>query len=108
MWLPLRAMAMPIDMSADHCMIGDMTVVMSGVDVADHQRSVSDDEQIQNCNCCKQCVGHCTICASMTAVTFDLLKLSGVNTHNNYVVTAESLFTQITSPPSRPPQILDI
>jgi len=101
--LPLRAMAVPINMSADHCMVAGMTTEMSDVSVADYQTIAIEDEQMQNCNCCKQCVGHCTASASMTAVTFDLLKLSDITTHSSYAVTAESLFTHITSPPSRPP-----
>ena len=110
--LPLRAMAMPIDMSFDHCMSGDMAAEMSGdmsdMNHADRQMPAADDEQAQSCNCCKQCVGHCTACASMTAVTFDLLQLSDAKIHKAYTLTADLLFTHITSPPSRPPQILTI
>ena len=106
--LPLRAMAMPIDMSSDHCMNGDMAAEMSDMNHADHQMPVTDDEQAQSCDCCKQCVSHCTACASMTAVTFDLRQLSDAKIHKTYTVTADLLFTHITSPPSRPPQILTI
>lgn len=106
--LPVRAIAMPIDMSSDHCMSGDMAVEMSDMNHADRQMPAADDEQAQSCNCCKQCVGHCTACASMTAVTFDLLQLSDAKIHKAYAVTADLLFTHITSPPSRPPQTLHI
>ena len=107
--LPLRAIAMPIDMSADHCMGGDMAAEMSaGMSAMHHDGhqmpSTTDDKQ-SHCQCCEQCIGDCTDCASISAVTFDLLQFSETRAHEIYVVTADLLFTHNTSPPSRPPRV---
>lgn len=105
MMLPLRAMSMPIDMSADHCMNGDM----SSMQHEGHQMpSVNTDEQVSNCNCCEQCVGDCTDCASMSVVAFDMPQFSETKPHEIFSITADLLFTHITSPPSRPPLLLHI
>jgi len=105
MLLPLRAMAMPVDMSADHCMNEDMSVEMPGMSHANRQTSAIDEEHAQNCDCCKQCASHCTTCASMTAVSFNLLQLSDIKADEKHTVTADVLFTHIAPPPPRPPQI---
>lgn len=106
MMLPLNAMSMPVDTSADDCMNGDMTTMQH----EDHPVSSmdADNEQAQQCDCCEQCVNACTSCVSMTAVTFNLLKLSDLKAHEMFAVTASSLFARITSPPSRPPRTLNI
>ncbi len=105
MLLPLRAMAMPVDMSAGHCMNEDMSLEMPDMNRASQQMSAIDEEQTQNCDCCKQCVSHCATCASMTAVSFNLLQLSDITTHEKHTVTADVLFTHIAPPPPKPPQI---
>lgn len=103
--LPLRVLSMPIDMSADHCMGGDMSAMQHD----GHQMpAVSDDEQTSNCNCCEQCVGDCTDCASISVVTFEQRQLTETTSHEIYSVAAKLLFTHITSPPSRPPLSLHI
>ena len=98
--LPLRALSMPIDMS-DDCMMDDM----SSMQHEGHDMPQVDDEdkQASGCQCCSQCSGDCTGCISMSAVTFILLQLSDIKTHEPYIVTEKSLLTRITSPPSRPP-----
>ncbi len=110
MILPLRAMAMPIDTSANHCMSDEMAAEMPAMQHQGHQMPSTDnnDQQASSCQCCDQCAGDCTGCISMTAVTFDLLKFSDIKIHGIFSVTADLLFTHITSPPSRPPQILYI
>ena len=103
--LPLPALSMPIDMSAD-CMMDDM----SSMQHEGHEMPQADDEdrQASGCQCCSQCAGDCTGCISMSAVTYNLLNLSDLKTHEPYVVAAKSLLTRITSPPSRPPITLYI
>jgi hypothetical protein len=108
--LPLRAMAMPVDTSSDHCMDSEMTGEMSAMSHEGHQMPANDgnDQQASNCQCCEQCVSDCTDCASLTVVTLELLQFSDVKNHDVYTVTTELLFTHITSPPSKPPQGLTI
>lgn len=105
MLLPLRALAMPIDMSADHCMNEDMSVEMPDMIHASQQMSAADEEQTKNCDCCKQCVSHCSTCVNMSVVSFDLLQLSDTQAHEKYTLTADILFTHIPPPPPKPPQI---
>ena len=108
--LPMRAMAMPIDTSSDHCMDSEMTGEMSAMNHEGHQMPANDgnDQQTSNCQCCDQCVTDCTGCASLTVVMLELLQFSDVKNHDVYAVTTELLFTHITSPPSRPPQVLTV
>jgi hypothetical protein len=108
MMLPLHAMAMPIDMSADHCMSSDMASEISAMQDESHPMPLIDDEQVLQSHCCKQSVGDCTSCAGMTAVTFGLLQFSENKKYEMFAVSTELLVTRITSPPSRPPQTLTI
>ncbi len=105
MLLPLRALAMPVDMSADHCANEDMSVEMPEMNHTNQQTSATDEEQAQNCDCCKQCVSHCSTCANMSVVSLGFLQLSDTQAHEIYTLTADILFTQIPPPPPRPPQI---
>lgn len=108
--LPLRVMAMPVDKSSDHCMDSEMVGAMSAMNHEGHQMPASEDndEQASNCQCCNQCISDCTDCASMTVVIIELMQFSDVNNHEIFTVTTDLLFTHITSPPSRPPQVLYI
>lgn len=104
MTLPLRVISMPIDMSADHCMSGDISSDMSTMQhEGHHMPAVNGGEQTSNRNCCDQCVGDCTDCASLSVVTFDQAPSSETRHHEIFTIAAELLFTHITSPPSRPP-----
>jgi hypothetical protein len=106
MMLPLSAAAMPMDMSSDHCM-GDMTGDMSELNY--EMPTIDEDgKQAVNCQCCEQCVGDCNDCASMSVVVLELLQFSDIKNHEVFVVTTDLLFTHITSPPSKPPQILTL
>jgi hypothetical protein len=108
--LPLRAMAMPVDVSSSHCMSDGMAGDMSAMNHESQQMPAiaETDQQTSKGQCCKQCTADCADCASMTVVILGFLQFSDIKNHEVFTVTADLLFTHITSPPSRPPQILTI
>ena len=110
MLLPLRAMSMPMDMSSNHCMSGGMAGDMSAMNHEGHQMPAiaENDQQASKGQCCKRCATDCADCASMTVVILEFLQFSDIKHHEIFTVTTDLLFTHITSPPSRPPQVLTI
>jgi len=112
--LPLRnVLAMPMQVSMDHCAVAQVDTSMNMMNHAGHKMPMSDladtkqEQKKLACACCQQCDGDCTGCVHISsAIIFGFSALSNLTIIEVASVVTDSLLTRSISPPSRPPLAL--
>lgn len=111
--LPLRnVFALSMEMAPSHCAT-DSNDAMSMMNHAGHQMPMPDQadtghgQKKMACACCQQCDGDCTGCIHISsAIIFSFLTFTDLRAIESVAISADSLLTRTTSPPSRPPLVL--